>query len=69
MCLGWRVVLQKQSSNQHMNRTYFSMAEFVYRFTLTQIQPLKNTPVILNVEAVGKFEKHGIYKEKRVFIR
>jgi len=32
--------------NKHINPTHFSMAEIVFRFTITQFQPLKNAQVM-----------------------
>jgi len=33
-------------SNKHINPTHFSMAEIMFRFTITQFQPLKNAQVM-----------------------
>jgi len=32
--------------NKNINPTHFSMAEIVFRFTITQFQPLKNAQIM-----------------------
>ena len=44
---GSPIVITQLILTRRLTRTYFSMAAILLRFTLTKLQPLKNTPVSL----------------------